>query len=81
MATKFVTNIDLNQTQILNGRLEALASDPGSGNFEGRLIYNTTEDVSETVKKLAKESYERDLKEFDKQWGKGGIPTLVRDKI
>ena len=45
MATKFVTNIDLNQNQILNGRLEALASDPGSGNFEGRLIYNTTEDV------------------------------------
>ena len=43
--------------------------------------YNTAEDVSETVKKLAKESYERDLKEFDKQWGKGGIPTLVRDKI
>jgi len=45
MATKFVTNIDLNQNQILNGRLESLASDPGSGNFEGRLIYNTTEDV------------------------------------
>ena len=45
MATKFVTNIDLNQNQILNGRLEALASDPGSGNFEGRLIYNTTEDL------------------------------------
>jgi len=45
MATKFVTNLDLNQNQILNGRLEALASDPASGNFEGRLIYNTTEDV------------------------------------
>jgi len=45
MATKFVTNIDLNQNQILNGRLQALASDPGSGNFEGRLIYNTTEDL------------------------------------
>jgi hypothetical protein len=45
MATKFVTNLDLNQNQILNGRLEALASDPASGNFEGRMIYNTTEDV------------------------------------
>ena len=45
MATKFVTNIDLNQNQILNGRLQAFASDPGSGNFEGRLIYNTTEDL------------------------------------
>lgn len=41
MATKFVTNLDLNANQILNGRFEAVASDPGSGNFEGRLIYRT----------------------------------------
>ncbi len=45
MATKFVTNLDLNQNQLLNGRFESLASDPGSGNFEGRLIYNSTEKV------------------------------------
>jgi hypothetical protein len=45
MATKFVTNIDLNQNQLLNGKFESLASDPGSGNFEGRLIYNSTEKV------------------------------------
>ncbi len=41
MATKFVTNLDLNGNQILNGRLEAVAADPSSGNFEGRLIYRT----------------------------------------
>jgi hypothetical protein len=45
MATKFVTNLDLNQNQLLNGRFESLASDPASGNFEGRLIYNSTEKV------------------------------------
>lgn len=45
MATKFLTNIDLVQNQILNGRFEVLASDPESGNFDGRLIYNSTEKV------------------------------------
>ena len=45
MATKFVTNLDLVQNQILNGRFESVASDPASDNFEGRLIYNTTEDT------------------------------------
>ena len=43
MATKFVTNLDLNQNQILNGRFEVLATDPGSGNFNGRVYYNSTE--------------------------------------
>jgi hypothetical protein len=45
MATKFVTNLDLVQNQILNGRFESVASDPAVDNFEGRLIYNTTEDT------------------------------------
>lgn len=45
MATRFVTNLDLVQNQILNGRFESVASDPNGGNFEGRLIYNTTEDT------------------------------------
>lgn len=45
MATKFVTNLDLNQNQILNGRFETVASDPTTGNFEGRLIYNSTDDT------------------------------------
>jgi len=45
MATKFVTNLDLNQNQILNGTFEVLASDPNTNNFEGRMIYNSTEDT------------------------------------
>lgn len=42
---KFVTNLNLTQNQIINGRFESVASDPSSDNFEGRLIYNTTEDT------------------------------------
>jgi len=45
MATKFLTNLDLNQNQILNGRFEVVATDPSSNNFEGRMIYNSTEDT------------------------------------
>jgi hypothetical protein len=45
MAMKFVTNLDINQNQLLNVTFEKLASDPSSGNFEGRLIYNTTTDT------------------------------------
>lgn len=45
MATKFLTNLDLNQNQILNGTFEVLGSDPSSNNFEGRMIYNSTEDT------------------------------------
>jgi hypothetical protein len=45
MALKFVTNLDINQNQLLNVTFEKLASDPSSGNFEGRLIYNTTTDT------------------------------------
>lgn len=45
MATKFVTNLDLLQNQIINGRFEVVSSDPTTGNFEGRLIYNSTDKV------------------------------------
>jgi hypothetical protein len=45
MATKFVTNLDLNQNQILNGTFEKLAADPSSGLFEGRMFYHTGEDA------------------------------------
>jgi hypothetical protein len=45
MATKFVTNLELLQNQIINGRFEVVESDPTTGNFEGRLIYNSTEKV------------------------------------
>ena len=42
---KFVTNLDINQNQLLNVTFEKLATDPSSGNFEGRLIYNTATDT------------------------------------
>lgn len=45
MATKYLSNLDLVQNQILNGRFEVVGSDPNTGNFEGRLIYNSTEKV------------------------------------
>ncbi len=45
MAQKFLTNIDLNQNQIQNATFEVLATDPSTGNFDGRLIYNSTEGV------------------------------------
>jgi hypothetical protein len=45
MSTKFLTNLNLNQNQILNGTFEILGSDPNAGNFEGRMIYNSTEDT------------------------------------
>ena len=41
MAQKFVTNIDLNQNQLINGTFEALPSNPVTGNFEGRMYFNT----------------------------------------
>lgn len=44
MAQKFLTNINLNQNQLVNATFEKLATDPGSG-FEGQLIYNTTTDT------------------------------------
>lgn len=45
MATKFVTNLNLNENQIINGRFEVLATDPTNGNFEGRMIYRSDLDV------------------------------------
>ncbi len=45
MAQKFLTNLDLNQNQLLNATFEKLGTDPSSGNFEGRLIYNTATDT------------------------------------
>ena len=45
MAQKFLTNLDLNQNQLINAAFEKLGTDPSSGNFEGRLIYNTATDT------------------------------------
>jgi hypothetical protein len=41
MAQKFLTNIDLNANQLINAKFEALATNPSSGNFEGRMYFNT----------------------------------------
>ena len=43
--TKFLTNIDLNQNALINGKFEVVGSDPNTNLFEGRLIYNSTEDT------------------------------------
>jgi len=45
MAQKFLTNIDLNQNALVNGKFEVVGSDPNTNLFEGRLIYNSTEDT------------------------------------
>ena len=45
MAQKFLTNIDLNQNQLINGTFEVVGVDPNTGNFDGRLIFNSTEGV------------------------------------
>lgn len=48
MATKFLTNLDLNKNQILNATFEVLGSDPlvsDPKNFEGRMIYNSADDT------------------------------------
>jgi len=44
MAVKFLDNLDLNDNQLLNARLQNLASDPGSANA-GDIIYNTTSNL------------------------------------
>ena len=44
MAVVFLNNLDLNGNQLLNARLQNLASDPGSANA-GDIIYNTTSNV------------------------------------
>ena len=41
MAQKFLTNLNLNQNQLINATFEALATNPSSGNFEGRMYFNT----------------------------------------
>lgn len=45
MAKRFLTHIDMSGNQILNATFEQLSSDPSSGNFEGRIYYNTTDDL------------------------------------
>lgn len=45
MAKRFLTHLDLSQNQILNASFEKLSADPTTGNFEGRIYYNTTDDL------------------------------------
>jgi len=45
MAQKFLTNLDLNQNELLNATFQKVATDPTTGNFEGRLVYNTATDT------------------------------------
>ena len=44
MATKFLTNIDLNQNELVNATFQIVGTNPVEGNFEGRMIYNSTTD-------------------------------------
>jgi len=45
MAVVFLNNLDLNGNQLLNARLQNLASDPGTGAEAGDIIFNTTSKV------------------------------------
>ena len=45
MATKFLTNIDLNQNQLVNATFEVLGTAPNTGLFEGRMYYDSTFDT------------------------------------
>ena len=45
MAQKFLTNIDLNQNQVLNATFEVVGTDPNTNLFDGRMIFNSTEGV------------------------------------
>jgi len=45
MATKFLTNLDLVNNQILNGTFEKLAADPSTNLFEGRMFFHTGDDA------------------------------------
>jgi hypothetical protein len=44
MARKFLTNIDLNLSELQNAVIQNLASNPTTGNTDGRIYYNTTAD-------------------------------------
>ena len=41
MAQKFLTNLNLNQNQLINATFEVLTTNPSSGNFEGRMYFNS----------------------------------------
>ena len=46
MAMKFVTNLDINQNELINARFQVVSSFPAVENtFEGHLVYNSTTDT------------------------------------
>ena len=45
MAQQFLTNIDLKSNELVNAKFHTDTSDPSTGNFEGRLFYNSAEDA------------------------------------
>ena len=45
MAQKFLTNIDLNQNQVINASFEVLATNPSTNLFDGRMFFDSTEGV------------------------------------
>lgn len=45
MATKFLTNIDLNQNQVVNATFEVLATNPSTNLFDGRMYFDSAEGV------------------------------------
>ena len=44
MARKFLTNIDLNLSELQNAVVQNLAADPTTGNVDGRIYYNSVAD-------------------------------------
>lgn len=45
MAQKFLTNIDLNQNQLINASFEVLATNPSTNLFDGRMYFDSAEGV------------------------------------
>lgn len=45
MARRFLTDINLSNNQVLNSSFEQVISDPATNLFEGRMIYNTTDEL------------------------------------
>ena len=45
MAKRFLTHLDMSGNQLLNATFEKLAAAPNTGNFEGRMYYNTSDDL------------------------------------
>lgn len=45
MAQKFVTNLNINQNELQNAKMQFSAGDPGSGEFEGWTIFDSTNNI------------------------------------